>query len=109
MGPQYAGVLGLIALSTTLMRSWLFGTDLGSAIVTGVVYLVVFALFGWFIGKVATHVVLESVREALVRELREREAKQSEQATQFDGLPGRKPLGAEQDAQQPTNRVPVAR
>ncbi len=81
MGPQYAGVLGLIALSATLFRCWLFGVDLGSAIVTGVAYLVVFSLFGLFVGSAATRVVTESVREALIRELNEREAAKSEQAT----------------------------
>lgn len=104
MGPQYAGVLGLIAMSTTLMRSWIHGTDLGSAIVTGVVYLATFALFGWFIGKSASHLVTESVREALIRELREREAKKSEQAVQFDGSSGGTSMATGQEGLLPANR-----
>lgn len=88
MGPKYAGVLGLVALVATLTRCWLVGTDLGSTIVTGVVYLLVFGLFGYFVGSFAAHVVTESVREALIHELRERESKQPEQSLQFDGNPG---------------------
>lgn len=104
MGPQYAGVLGLIAMSTTLIRSWIHGVDLGSAIVTGVVYLATFALFGWFIGRSAAHLVTESVREALIRELREREAKKSEQAAQFDGRSGGTPMATGHEGLLSTDR-----
>lgn len=77
MGPRFAGVLGLIALSVTLLRNGLLGIDLGSTIVTGVVYLIGFALLGWFIGSVAAHVIKESVRDSLIRELERREAEKS--------------------------------
>ncbi|GEM_PF-1206810 len=77
MGPQYAGILGLTALATTILRSWIVGTDLGSAIVTGIVYLFAFALLGLMIGNLAAHVITESVKESLKRELSEREAAKS--------------------------------
>jgi len=73
MAPRYAGILGFIAFATTLVRGWLVGTGMESAIVTGVVYLFVFALIGWMVGSIATSVIIQSVKDRLRDELAERE------------------------------------
>jgi hypothetical protein len=77
MGAPYAGTLGMIAFVATIVRSSLHGMDAGSTIVTGILYLAVFAFLGWLIGSLATHVVVESVTSSLRRELAEREALKS--------------------------------
>jgi hypothetical protein len=77
MGAPYAGTLGLIAFVATISRSFINGVDAGTAIVTAVLYMGVFAFLGWLIGSLATHVVVESVTGSLQRELEAREASKS--------------------------------
>ncbi|MDP1564586.1 MAG: hypothetical protein Q8M16_24660 [Pirellulaceae bacterium] len=81
MGAPYAGTLGMIAFVATIVRSSLHGIDAGTAIVTAVVYLAVFAFLGWLIGSLATHVVVESVTGSLRRELALRESSKSSSPT----------------------------
>ncbi len=81
MGAPYAGTLGLIAFVATIVRSSLHGIDAGTAIVTSVLYLAVFAFLGWLIGNLATHVVVESVTGSLRRELAMRETLKSSSPT----------------------------
>ncbi len=81
MGATYAGTLGLIAFVATILRSAVHGSDAGTAIVSAVLYLAVFAFLGWLIGSLATHVVVESVTGSLQRELSARETLKSSPTT----------------------------
>jgi uncharacterized membrane protein YfcA len=77
MGPQYAGTLGLLAMSATLFRSWINGIDSSTALVTAVLYMFAFALIGFFVGSLAAHVVANSVIDDLKRELLQRAAEEA--------------------------------
>lgn len=65
----YAGILGLLALVTTVARAVIHGGSLPEALWTGCGWLMVFALIGAVVGKLAQHAIDESVAVRLATEL----------------------------------------
>ena len=61
MGRIYAGVLGVVAFSTILLRGLVGGASSGQMI-NATMALFAFATFGWIIGSVAEGTILQSVR-----------------------------------------------
>jgi len=61
MGRQFAGILGLIAFSTIVLRgAFAGGTD--DALLTATICLFAFAAAGWILGTIAQTTVDQSVR-----------------------------------------------
>ena len=71
MGRVYAGVLGLIAFLTVLIRGAMAGS-FESTLCTAVAYLFAFAAVGAVVGRLAGWVVDESVRMRFSAELQAR-------------------------------------
>ncbi|MCC9605977.1 hypothetical protein LOC68_20200 [Blastopirellula sp. JC732] len=69
MARNYAGVLGLIAFVTVLVRSFLDMGGIESTLQVACVAMALFAATGWFIGGAAERIVDESVRERVNQEL----------------------------------------
>jgi len=65
----YAGILGLLALVTTVARAVIRGGSLPEALWTGCGWLVVFALIGAVVGRLAQQTIDESVAARLAAEL----------------------------------------
>ena len=64
----YAGTLGVLAFSTTVVRGLVAGAGLEGVMQSAIVALVLFAFLGMVIGGVAERIVQESVRATLVKE-----------------------------------------
>lgn len=69
MARNYAGVLGLIAFITVMVRGYLDFGGIESTLQIACVALALFAATGWFIGGAAERIVDESVRERVNQEL----------------------------------------
>lgn len=69
MARIYAGILGLLALVTTVARAGIHGGSLPEALWNGCGWLVVFALIGALVGKLAQQTIDESVAARLATEL----------------------------------------
>lgn len=69
MARNYAGVLGLIAFLTVMVRGFLDFGGIESTLQIACVALALFAATGWFIGGAAERIVDESVRERVNQEL----------------------------------------
>lgn len=73
MGPSYAGILGPIAFLTMLIRGVVGGSSADGVLLSSALSLFAFAAIGYVIGRVADHIVLESVRQRFDRDLKARE------------------------------------
>lgn len=73
MGPSYAGILGPIAFLTMLIRGVVGGSSANGVLVSSALSLVAFSAMGYVIGRLADHIVLESVRQRFNRDLKTRE------------------------------------
>ena len=82
MANLYAGILGLIAFLTVLIRAAIAGGGFEGTIQAGCVALAVFATLGFLAGKAATFVVDESVRLQLRDEWKEVTGQVSEENQQ---------------------------
>ncbi|MFI4873893.1 MAG: hypothetical protein ACIALR_01050 [Blastopirellula sp. JB062] len=69
MARNYAGVLGLTAFVTVLVRGFLDYGGVESTLQIACVAMALFAATGWFIGGAAERIVDESVRERVNQEL----------------------------------------
>ena len=69
MGRTYAGILGLIAFSTTLIRGGLAGSSADEATLTATILLFAFAAVGWMVGSIAETTVIDSVRSRFNAEM----------------------------------------
>ena len=74
MARQYAGTLGLLAFTTTLLRAVVEGGTASSTIPFAVGALVVFALLGYLFGTFAER----TVDEAVLLQIRQKAEKQEE-------------------------------
>jgi len=61
VGRIYGGILGLLAFQITLLRGWLHRSDAQSTLWLAWLYLLVFAVIGLVVGRVAGQIVQESV------------------------------------------------
>jgi hypothetical protein len=68
VGRSYAGVLGTIAFTTVLLRGMASGAVVETTLASAVISLVVFTLLGYFVGRLAGRIVLDSVRASMAAE-----------------------------------------
>ena len=68
MGRTYAGVLGTIGFATTVARGLIHGSAFQTTATTAVIWLIVFAIIGSFIGELASWIVADSVRSTIQNE-----------------------------------------
>jgi hypothetical protein len=80
MGREFAGILGLVAFCTTVLRGTIAGTA-DNALLTATVHLFAFAAAGWILGTIAQHTIDQSVRARFAAELQAAE-EQSKAAPQ---------------------------
>ncbi len=69
MARIYSGILGLLALLTTLTRGWIHGGDTESLLWAAWLNLLLFAIVGLFIGWIAGRIVEDSVSTRLAMEM----------------------------------------
>jgi hypothetical protein len=69
MGRVYAGTLGSLAMAVMICRGWLQSGGVEGTLSLAVLYLVLFALVGAFLGHLAQTTVDESVRSKLEAQL----------------------------------------
>jgi hypothetical protein len=69
MGREFAGILGLVAFSTTVLRG-AFSGGADDALLTATIHLFAFAAAGWIIGSIAQHTVEQSVRARFEAEMK---------------------------------------
>ncbi|MBS0210393.1 MAG: hypothetical protein JSS27_15720 [Planctomycetes bacterium] len=69
MARNFAGLLGLVALATTLVRALGHGTAIDAALVQGWINLMLFSALGLVLGWIAQRAVQEGVRGQLAAEL----------------------------------------
>ena len=69
MGRQYAGMLGSIALVTSVLRGLVHGTPAVRVLTMAAVSLVMFSVVGYVVGELAGWIVLTSVRARIAAEL----------------------------------------
>ena len=79
MARHFSGILGSIAFSTVMLRAWLWGADLESAVGPALAALFAGGLIGFVGGKIAEQTIGESLRRRLLDQLNQR---REEQATQ---------------------------
>jgi apolipoprotein N-acyltransferase len=70
MGRQYAGVLGLTAFSTVLIRGAIANLSTDSTLLTAILFLFAFAALGALLGTIAEHTVVEAVRQRFQTEMK---------------------------------------
>jgi hypothetical protein len=68
MGRTYAGVLGTLAFTTTVVRGLLHGGGFQSTMTSAMACLVGFAAIGAVIGELAAWIVADSIRSTLASE-----------------------------------------
>lgn len=78
MGRDFAGILGLVAFSTTVLRGAIAGVA-DDALLTATIHLFAFAAAGWVLGSIASSTVDQSVRSRFAAEL-----KATEEATKVE-------------------------
>ena len=77
MARAYAGVLGLLGMSVTLMRGALQGGGFEGTVTTAVVAMLALAGVGLLVGQVAEATVDESVRQRLQAQIEQYETKEA--------------------------------
>lgn len=78
MGRDFAGILGLVAFSTTVLRGAIAGVA-DDALLTATIHLFAFAAAGWILGSIASSTIDQSVRARFAAEL-----KAAEEATKVE-------------------------
>ena len=74
MGQRFAGILGVTALCTTVLRGAIGGLSPEGTLQQAVIYLFAFAAVGWIIGTIAESTVDSSVRTRFAAEMKAAEA-----------------------------------
>ena len=69
MGRDFAGILGLVAISTTVLRGAIAGVA-DEAMLTATIHLFAFAAAGWILGTIAESTIEQSVRMRFAAELK---------------------------------------
>ena len=65
MGRHYAGILGLLAFLTIVMRGLVHGAGVESTLIAAAFHLFLFAFVGTIVGQLAGWLVLDPVRTKL--------------------------------------------
>ena len=65
MGPTYAGILGFIAFTATVVRGVLHGGGLEAVMLRATLTMAVFAIMGFIAGRLAEQMVDASVRSQI--------------------------------------------
>jgi hypothetical protein len=73
VGRRYAGILGLLAFSTSVLRAAIQGAG-PDALLTATIQLFAFAAAGWIVGTIAEQTIEQSVRTRFEAELKAAEA-----------------------------------
>ena len=68
MGREFAGILGLVAFSTTVLRGAIAG-EADSALLNATIHLFAFAASGWILGTIADSTIEQSVRARFAAEM----------------------------------------
>lgn len=66
---RYAGILGSIALATTVLQGLVHAAEVEPTLEAAAVSTALFCVIGYVVGKLAGWIVLDSVRAELAREL----------------------------------------
>lgn len=74
MGKRYAGILGLVAFSTIVLRGAIAGHPADATLLAATIGLFAFAAAGWLLGTIAHHTIQQSVRERFEAGMRAAEA-----------------------------------
>ncbi len=69
MGRQFAAILGPLAMVIVLLRSAWQGAGTNAALTTAIFSLMIFALVGWVVGRIAETTVRDFVRLRFETEL----------------------------------------
>jgi len=80
MGRSFAGILGVTALCTTVLRGAIAGHSPEGTLHLATLYLFAFAAAGWIIGTIAESTVDSSVRARFEAELKVMEEKAKTEA-----------------------------
>lgn len=70
MGRSFAGILGLVAFSTSVLRAAIAGHSPDSALLTATILLFAFTAGGWVLGSIAESTVEHAVRTRFEAELK---------------------------------------
>jgi hypothetical protein len=65
VGRHYAGILGLLAFLTIVIRGLMHGAGVESTLLAAAFHLFLFAFVGYIVGQLAEWIMLESVRTKL--------------------------------------------
>ncbi len=84
MARDYAGILGLLAMLTSLARGVMHGGEAESVVPTAWCGLLLFSAIGYVVGWVAERTVADSVSERIAAEL----ANDQQDATPQSAAPG---------------------
>jgi heme/copper-type cytochrome/quinol oxidase subunit 4 len=68
MGRSFAGILGAVAFVVVLSRGLMHGAAVDQTLVTAAVQMFLFAVFGYWVGKVADRTVLDSLCDTIARQ-----------------------------------------
>ena len=79
MGREFAGILGLVAFSTVVLRAAIAG-EAESALLTATIGLFAFAAAGWMLGTIADSTIEQSVRARFAAEMQAAEEAAKEPA-----------------------------
>jgi len=88
MGRDFAGILGLVAFSTTVLRGAIAGVA-DDALLTATIHLFAFAAGGWILGTIAEHAIEQSVRMRFAVELSKLEAESTKSETSTNEKKGK--------------------
>jgi hypothetical protein len=69
----YGGILGIVALTATIFRGWIHGSDPESTLWFAWLHLIFFAAVGIIIGWIAEMTIEQSVQVRLAEEIREKQ------------------------------------
>jgi len=79
MGREFAGILGLVAFSTAVLRGAIAG-EADSTLLTATIQLFAFAAGGWILGTIADSTTEQSVRARFAAEMQAAEEAAKTQA-----------------------------
>lgn len=68
MGRSYAGILGACAFVVVLSRGLVQGAAVDATLAAAAVQMFLFAVFGYWVGKVADRTVLDSLCDTIARQ-----------------------------------------
>ncbi len=78
MGREFAGVLGMLAFSTVVARSFLVGAGFDGTVKLALMMMFVFAAVGYIAGSIAEQTVRESVFQTMQQSMDEEAERTSE-------------------------------